>query len=133
MVLHGSSDVRPAGDYPDIDIPKLRGFGEIGRADKRLLTVDNHAFRIGAGNRTAEGVGCISIPWTARFATIPAVRGAGFGPLSLPLKRPLPARQGNGEPGSTRGAVVVTPMAAMRRIPGVPGIAVELNGHTFRA
>ncbi len=51
MAFHGGRDIRSIRDQPDLDIPKLRRLGEIGRADERPLAVDDHALCMEAGTR----------------------------------------------------------------------------------
>jgi hypothetical protein len=46
MALHGGGDIWSTRDHADLNIPKLRRLGEIGRADERLLAVDDDALRI---------------------------------------------------------------------------------------
>jgi hypothetical protein len=53
------------GDQPDLKIPKLRGFGEIGRADERA--VDDHALRMEAGTRPVTLIEAAGGLWSPRF------------------------------------------------------------------
>src|SRR6266851_3678426 len=52
MALYDGGDIRSMCDHSNLYVPKLRGFGEIGRTDERLLAVDDHALRMEAGARS---------------------------------------------------------------------------------